>query len=156
MTVTPTTPRKRPLSTSGPGNCAAHPGHAEEGEARRDRKMRDQIEKKEPQAIPGQRGQDPFDRMRQAVVIEGQRLTEWAKQTELLECYRMDEKTRAAWRKAIVGPRLEALGWSVYRWEKEAGVPSKLAQRYLDGKTKKLASSSRAKLSRALGIDLPL
>jgi hypothetical protein len=69
---------------------------------------------------------------------------------------RMNKDSRAGWRRTIVEPRLAALGWSVYRWEKEAGVPSKLAQRYLDGKTVKLEADSRKKLSGALGIDLPL
>ena len=62
---------------------------------------------------------------------------------------------RAARREAIVGPILKANGLSVYRWEKNAGVTSKVAQRYLNGTTKALHPDSRKLLSDLLGIQLP-
>ena len=66
-----------------------------------------------------------------------------------------DRNTLARRRWAVAEPKLAELGWTVYRWEKEAKVASKVAQRYLDGK-KNLSKESREKLSAALGIKLPL
>lgn len=60
---------------------------------------------------------------------------------------------RAEKRRAFVDPILRTKGWSVYRWEKEAGVTSKVGQRYYNGTTNKLRIEQRQKLAKALEID---
>jgi hypothetical protein len=66
------------------------------------------------------------------------------------------ESERSARRRAIVGPILDAKGWSVYQWEQEAGVPSKVAQRFMAGKTISLSKRSQTKLTQALALsELP-
>jgi hypothetical protein len=66
------------------------------------------------------------------------------------------QEDRARRRQHILDPALRAKGWAVYRWEKEAGVASKVGQRYYDGDTERLSAESERKLSEALGISLPL
>jgi len=58
-------------------------------------------------------------------------------------------------RRNQVDPALKKKGWSVYRWEKEAGVSSKTGRRYIDGDTLRLGVDTHKKLSESLGIDLP-
>lgn len=60
---------------------------------------------------------------------------------------------RAERRRRIIDPILEGKGLSVYRWEKEAKVASKVGQRWLDGKTKRLRREQHNKLARVLGLD---
>lgn len=66
------------------------------------------------------------------------------------------QEDRANRRQHILEPALRGKGWTVYRWEKEAGVASKVGQRYYDGETERLSAESEMKLSEALGISLPL
>lgn len=62
---------------------------------------------------------------------------------------------RAVRRHSEIDPILKALGFSVYRWEKIAGVSSKVGQRYLDGDTTPRVEQS-GKLATALGLkELP-
>jgi hypothetical protein len=58
----------------------------------------------------------------------------------------------AARRRAVIQPILDAKGWSVYRWEKESGVTSKVGQRYLDGATRTLRRESSLKLSNSIEL----
>jgi hypothetical protein len=66
---------------------------------------------------------------------------------------KFESTTASARRHRIIDPMLTENGLSIYRWEKEAGVSSKVGQRYLDGKTRKLRAEQEKKLAHALGLD---
>jgi hypothetical protein len=63
----------------------------------------------------------------------------------------MQEK--ATRRRAVIDPLLKSKGWTTYRWEQEAEVPSKVGARYRNGETN-LRPGSRLKLSSVLGIGI--
>jgi hypothetical protein len=64
------------------------------------------------------------------------------------------EDDRATRRQSVMTPILKTLGWTPYRWEQEAGVGSKVANRYLSGKTRRLRSEPRIKLEQAMKREL--
>ena len=68
-------------------------------------------------------------------------------------------EARAAARSAFVQPILDRLGWSWYRWAKNAHCDPKTVNRYLSGQSTHLQERQRKKLAKQLGVEpgeLPL
>jgi hypothetical protein len=57
---------------------------------------------------------------------------------------------RARRRQSIMDPILEALGWSAYRWAKQAGVSLNAVLYYLNGGTHRLRADTRCQLEKPI------
>jgi hypothetical protein len=65
--------------------------------------------------------------------------------------------TKHKQRWAVVGPILEAKGWTINKWGTKAGVGRNCAYEYLDGR-RNLSNANRMALAQVLGLkaeDLP-